>query len=105
MSELTKRQRQVLGFIQECQRAGGVAPSLREIAAHFGFSSMTTAMDHVRLLRKKGVLEHRPGRARSLRVVSPLHKLRRQVADIRSMAPSRPASRRTVAGSQGLCFH
>jgi repressor LexA len=82
MIELTKRQRQILGYIQECQRAGGMAPSLREIAGHFGFSSMTSAMDHVRLLRKKGVLENQPGRARSLRVVSPLEKFRSKVADI-----------------------
>ena len=82
MNELTKRQRQVLGYIQECQRASGVAPSLREIAEHFGFSSMTSAMDHVRLLRKKGVLENQPGRARSLRVVSPLERFRSKVADI-----------------------
>jgi repressor LexA len=82
MSELTKRQRQILGFIQECQRANGVAPSIREIAAHFGFSSMTTVLDHVRLMRKKGVLENTPGRARTLRAVSPLAPFRRTVADI-----------------------
>ncbi len=82
MTELTKRQRQILGYIQDCQRASGVAPSMREIAEHFGFSSMTTVLDHVRLLRKKGVLESQPGRARTLRVVSPLERLRRKVADI-----------------------
>ena len=82
MNELTKRQRQILVYIQECQRASGVAPSMREIAEHFGFSSMTTVMDHVRLLRQKGVLENQPGRARTLRVVSPLEKFRSKVADI-----------------------
>jgi len=82
MPELTKRQRQILGYIQDCQRANGVAPSMREIAAHFRFSSMTTVLDHVRLLRKKGVLENQPGRARTLRVVSPLEKFRSMVADI-----------------------
>ena len=82
MNKLTDRQRQILVYIQECQRASGVAPSMREIAEHFGFSSMTTVMDHVRLLRKKGVLENQPGRARTLRVVSPLEKFRSQVADI-----------------------
>ena len=39
MNDLTKRQRQILVYIQECQRASGVAPSMREIAEHFGFSS------------------------------------------------------------------
>jgi len=81
MRELTKRQRQVLEFIEQNQQVHGVTPSLREIAAHFGFSSMSSAVDHVRALRKKGVLTE-DRRARSLRVVSPFQGLRKQVVDI-----------------------
>jgi repressor LexA len=82
MTELTKRQRQVLEFIQENLQAGQPAPSLREIAAHFGFASTRAAADHLDALRHKGVLQSDPGRARSLRVVSPLGRLRKPVADI-----------------------
>ena len=49
--ELTERQREVLEFIERNQQVQGVTPSLREIAAHFGFRSMSSAMDHVRALR------------------------------------------------------
>ena len=82
MKDLTKRQQQILDFIHECQQRLGTAPSLREVAAHFRFRSMNAAADHVRALRKKGVLENQPRRARSLRVVSPLQSLRQRVAEI-----------------------
>src|SRR5437867_271934 len=58
---LTRRQQQVLEFIQSQPHP----PSLREIARHFRFRSMTAALDHVRALRRKGALEHQPGKARA----------------------------------------
>jgi repressor LexA len=79
---LTKRQSQILEFIKAQQRTTGQSPSLRDIARHFGFRSMTAAVDHVRVLIRKGVLKHRPGQARSWQVVSPLDNLRRPVVDI-----------------------
>lgn len=82
MKGLTQRQHQVLEFIQASQQAVGVVPSLREIAAHFRFRSMTAAADHVRALRRKGRLAGQTRRARALQVISPLHALRRRVVDI-----------------------
>src|ERR1041384_3918817 len=82
MMELTKRQRQIVDFIDRKLHDTGVAPSFQEIAGQFGFRSLTTVGDHLRLIRQKGALTTQPGRARSLRVVSPLHSLRRRVADI-----------------------
>ena len=79
---LTQRQQQVLDFIQRSQETRGITPSLRDIAAHFHFRSMTSAMDHVRALRKKGALIHPPRQARSLRIQSPLQNLRRRIVDI-----------------------
>ena len=82
MSELTKKQRRILDFIQSVQLAGGVAPTLREICAHFGFKSSKAAADHVAALKRKGFVAWEAGKARSLRVISPLAKLRRQIVDI-----------------------
>ena len=59
-----------------------VAPTFREIAAHFGFRSPRAASDHVEALRKKGFLASEPGQARSLRVVSALQPLRKRIVDI-----------------------
>jgi repressor LexA len=78
---LTKQQQRVLDFIRTQQR-GGLSPSLREIASHFGFRSMTAAMDHVRALIRKGALKHRAGQARCWQVVSQYEELRRAVVDI-----------------------
>jgi repressor LexA len=82
MTGLTKRQRQVLDFVQSVQRAGGSPPTLREIAAHFGFKSSRAAADHLDALKRKGFLESEPGKARALRVTSPLAKLRSRIVDI-----------------------
>ena len=80
--ELTKRQKQVLTFIRSHHQTTGETPSLREIARHFRFRSVTAAVDHIRALSSKGVLKRLPGRDRSLHFVSPLDKLRGQVLDI-----------------------
>ncbi len=80
--ELTRRQQQVLAFIQAEQHQAGRPPSLREIARHFGFRSMTAAQDHVRALGRKGALAHRPRQARGWQVRSPLQSLRRPLVDI-----------------------
>jgi len=82
MTELTRRQQQIADYIDRSQRDGGGAPSYREIAAHFGFTSPGSVVNHVRALRRKGVLPEETGQARSLRVQSPLAGLRKRVADI-----------------------
>jgi len=82
MSELTRRQQQIVDFIERSQWEDGVSPSFREIAEHFGFASVGTVVGHVRALRKKGVLPNAPRQARSLRVQSPLALLRKRVVDI-----------------------
>jgi repressor LexA len=70
MDPLTYRQQQVLNYIQVHQQQKGIVPTLREIARHFSFRSMTAAVDHVRVLQRKGYLAHEPRRARSLRLLS-----------------------------------
>jgi repressor LexA len=65
MDALTVRQRQIFDFIQARHQQFGSPPSLREIAAHFGFKSMTAALDHVRALERKGYLIRQPRQARS----------------------------------------
>jgi len=71
MKELTAKQRQILEFIQRKQESNGLAPTFREIATHFRFSSPNAALAHVQALLAKGVLKNLPGRARSLQVVDP----------------------------------
>jgi repressor LexA len=82
MTGLTKRQRQVLDFVQSAQWTGGPPPTLREVAARFGFKSSRAAADHLDALKRKGFLESEPGKARALRVTSTLAKLRNRIVDI-----------------------
>lgn len=82
MNELTRRQQQVLEFVQSFQQQGAPAPTLREIAEHFGFKSSRAAADHLDALKRKGVLASEAGKARSLRTVSSLERFRRRVVDI-----------------------
>jgi repressor LexA len=71
MKALTERQKQILDFIQRKQDSERLTPTLREIAAHFRFSSANAALCHVQALLAKGFLKNLPGRARALQVVSP----------------------------------
>lgn len=82
MRSLTRRQQQILDFIEKWQQARGTMPSSQEIAAQFGFRSPNAVTGHLRLMRKKGVIASEPGKARSLRILSPLAKLRSRIADI-----------------------
>ena len=72
MPNLTQKQQAVLDFISAAADAGAAPPTLREIAAHFGFRSKTAAADHVRALRQKGFLKRDPDRkARALQLSGP----------------------------------
>lgn len=82
MSALTRKQQQILDFILKWQQAQGMPPTFQEIADQFGFRSLNSVTSHVSLLRQKGFLESVPGKARALRVTSPLTKLRSRVVDI-----------------------
>ena len=82
MTELTKTQQRVLDFIQTEVHAGRPMPTLREIAGRFGYRSHRAAACHLEAIKRKGFLQSDPGKARSLRVTSPLARLRSRVMDI-----------------------
>jgi repressor LexA len=59
--KLTERQQELLDYLRAHQKSEGVMPSTRDIQKHFGFSSQTAAMSHLRALEKKGVIQHSNG--------------------------------------------
>ncbi len=73
---LTKRQQQVLTFIQSTQEREGIPPSSREIQEHFGFASQTAAMNHLRALERHGAVRRRPGKARAVAVIPSIKRER-----------------------------
>lgn len=56
MKGLTKRQSEMLRFIQEFIAENNYSPSFREIQTHFGFSSLGTVYNHLRILKRKGLV-------------------------------------------------
>jgi repressor LexA len=65
---LTARQRQILDWIRSFIGAEGMPPTRAEIAAGLGFSSPSSAEDHLQALARKGALEIVAGAARGLRL-------------------------------------
>jgi repressor LexA len=66
----TKKQRELLGFIDSFIREHGYSPSYREIMAGQGYTSVATVALHVGNLIKRGHLRKRDHSARSLEVVN-----------------------------------
>ncbi|MEO8785324.1 MAG: hypothetical protein ABI221_03425 [Candidatus Saccharimonadales bacterium] len=66
----TKKQRDLLVFIEKFIGEHGYSPSYREIMTSLGYTSVATVALHVNSLIKRGHLQKRPGAARSLEVVN-----------------------------------
>lgn len=64
---LTPKQQQVLRFINEQLEDRGVSPTLREIAEHFGFSSLGTVQNYLIRLKDHGMIKSEWNGKRSLK--------------------------------------
>ncbi|MBI4033606.1 hypothetical protein HY379_01270 [Candidatus Saccharibacteria bacterium] len=67
----TKKQKELLSFIEEFITANGYSPSYREIMKGLQYTSVATVALHVNNLVKRGHLQKRNRSARSLEVVKP----------------------------------
>jgi repressor LexA len=65
---LTARQRQILDWMRGYIEANGMPPTRAEIAKGLGFSTPSSAEDHLQALARKGALELVPGASRGLRL-------------------------------------
>ena len=65
---LTARQQQILDWIRSFIESRGMPPTRAEIAAGLGFSTASSADDHLQALAKKGAIELVPGASRGLRL-------------------------------------
>ena len=66
---LTKRQKEILDYVNEFIEEHGYAPSYREIGKHFGLSSTATVCEHVQTLEQKGYLKTAPNEVRSIEII------------------------------------
>lgn len=66
---LTKRQKEILDFLEGFVAENGYPPSFEEIAGHFGFTSLATVHEHLENLRAKGYIRKSHNASRSIEVV------------------------------------
>jgi repressor LexA len=66
---LTRKQRQILDFVDGFTTDHGYAPSFEEIAAQFGYASLATVHEHLENLRAKGYIRKGYNESRSIEVV------------------------------------
>ncbi|MGJ8522147.1 LexA repressor [Carnimonas sp. R-84981] len=67
---LTRRQQEVLDLITGTLATHGYPPTRAEIAQALGFRSANAAEEHLKALKRKGVIEMIPGASRGIRVVN-----------------------------------
>src|SRR3954463_10841869 len=68
---LTKRQSEILGYLQTHINGQGYAPSFEEIAEQFGFQSLATVHEHLTNLERKGYIRRSYNESRSIEVLPP----------------------------------
>jgi repressor LexA len=68
---LTRRQKQILDFVQSYIGTNGYAPSFEEIAEQFSFTSLATVHEHLTNLERKGYIRRTHNESRAIEVMPP----------------------------------
>jgi repressor LexA len=68
---LTKRQREVLSYLDDHIRSHGFAPSMEEIADHFSLQSLSTVHEHLTNLEQKGAIRRSYNESRGIEILPP----------------------------------
>ena len=68
---VTRRQKEVLDFLEAFVSRNGYSPSFEEIARGMGLKSLATVHKHITNLEKKGMLDRVHNRSRSIDVLPP----------------------------------
>ncbi len=69
MQPLTKRQREILDYLNEFIQQHGYAPSLEEVGRRFNLSSLATVHKHLTNLQEKGFIRRAWNRSRSVELL------------------------------------
>lgn len=87
---LTRRQKEILGFVGRFIERKGYAPTIEEIAEHFSLRSLATVHKHLSNLQEKGLIRRAWNRSRALELVP---------TEVRVEAVELPLLGRVAAGS------
>jgi repressor LexA len=66
---LTKRQREILDFLNHYGEANGFAPSFEEIAEQFNYNSLATVHEHLSNLERKGYIKRSYNESRAIEIL------------------------------------
>jgi repressor LexA len=66
---LTKRQREILDFLETYAGAHGFAPSFEEIAERFNYNSLATVHEHLTNLERKGYIRRSYNESRAIEIL------------------------------------
>ena len=66
---LTKRQREILTYLNAYAEENGYAPSFEEIAAQFGYNSLATVHEHLSNLERKGYIKRGYNESRAIEIL------------------------------------
>jgi repressor LexA len=69
LQPLTKRQREILDYLNEFIQQHGYAPSLEEVGRRFSLSSLATVHKHLTNLQEKGFIRRAWNRSRSVELL------------------------------------
>jgi len=68
---LTRRQKEIRDYLEDYIAAHGYAPTLEEIGAHFGLSSLATVHKHLSNLESKGLIARKWNLSRAIEITPP----------------------------------
>src|SRR5246127_1933840 len=68
MATLTKRQKQLIDYLNDYISEHGYAPTLAEVGQYFGLSSLATVHKHLHNLEQKGFIKRQHNHSRALEV-------------------------------------
>ena len=76
---VTRRQKEILDFLESFVARNGYSPSFEEIARGMGLKSLATVHKHITNLEKKGLLDRVHNRSRSIDLLPPGSRTRSSV--------------------------
>ncbi len=66
---LTRRQRQILDYLNSYSSENGYAPSFEEIAEHFNYNSLATVHEHLTNIERKGYIKRTYNESRAIEIL------------------------------------
>ncbi|HEV3109623.1 MAG TPA: transcriptional repressor LexA [Candidatus Binataceae bacterium] len=91
MATLTKRQKQLLDYLNAYIGQFGYAPTLAEIGSYFGLSSLATIHKHLKNLEAKGCIKRKWNHSRALEMVdNTIHGVARELPMLGYVAAGTP---------------